>query len=104
MTAQTFHKLKDMSRTIAIWSSLAAAVICGNAFLSNSSSTVYQLQRFFAGKETNIELPFLLGMLLTAFLGYLIASKKSFAEVGGTLAVIGVAGLFVATRSESMAL
>lgn len=94
MYAQLLHKLEDMSRTVAVWTSASVIIIFTGVFFATNSNFGYHLQQIYAGKEESIKLPVFLGMILAVFVGYLLARKKQLAVVGATIAMIATAVIY----------
>lgn len=94
MTAQLLHKLEDMSRAIATWTSLAATAIFGSVFLATDNNLSPQVWQYLTGGERDTGLVVLLALLITVFTGLLIASKKQYSIVGGAISTAAAAGVY----------
>ena len=94
MNANTLHKLEEITRSVALWTSAFGAAIFAAVFFTTTKGLGFQLERFLTGKEESIVLPVYLGLILATFLGYLIASKQQHARIGGTIAALSVAAIY----------
>ncbi|MCA9230603.1 MAG: hypothetical protein KDA57_08125 [Planctomycetales bacterium] len=85
MNTTTFRESESITRAIAKWGSVVAALMFGIAFVADRALSY----RLVAEQAAQV------GLILFVFAGYLIAWKKRFELVGSILA-LGAVGAFFA--------